>query len=160
MKFSNLMNSLLAILYIMITLLNYGWVLIREVQWFYCTQELLVPAEKFSLSSSLTIGSLLFAGKFDTPKIQSCPKFLVWNSCSKSHISINTWWILTNEGSTEFKLDCVKLKNSYILWIEVINFKLALINFVYFFETPDTVWNALTYLKLTTRYAERKVLKL
>ena len=42
------------------------------------------------------------------------------------------WWILTNEGS-KFKLDCLKFKNSYILMIDVINFKLRLINFVYFF---------------------------
>ena len=45
--------------------------------------------------------------------------------------------LLTNEGS-KFELDCVEFKNSYILGITVINFKLCLINFVYmFFETPS-----------------------
>ena len=34
---------------IYLSLLNCGWLLIREVQWFYWTQELLVPAEKFSI---------------------------------------------------------------------------------------------------------------
>ena len=35
------------------------------------------------------------------------------------------------------KLDCVKFENGYILLIDVISFKLSLINFVYFsFETP------------------------
>ena len=33
----------------------------------------------------------------------------------------------------KFKLDCVKFKNSYILLIDDINFKLCLINFEYFF---------------------------
>ena len=47
-------------------------------------------------------------------------------------ISLNTWWISTNEDS-KFKLDCVKSKNSYILIIKVIKFKLRFINFVYFF---------------------------
>ena len=44
----------------------------------------------------------------------------------------------TNEGS-KFKLDCVQSKNSYISLINVINFKLRLINFVYFFEIPGTI---------------------
>ena len=66
------------------------------------------------------------------PKIQIWSKFLVRNLCSKSHISINIWWIPTNEGS-KFKLDCLELKNIHIIWIKVINFKLSLINFVYFF---------------------------
>ena len=39
----------------------------------------------------------------------------------------------TNEGS-KFKLDCEESKN--MLLINVINFKLRLINFVYIFETP------------------------
>ena len=38
----------------------------------------------------------------------------------------------TNEFS-KFKLDCVKSKNSYILLMDVINFKLRLINFLYLF---------------------------
>ena len=42
----------------------------------------------------------------------------------------NTCGIPTNQGS-KFKLDCVKFKNSYILMIDVIKFKLRLINFVY-----------------------------
>ena len=57
----------------------------------------------------------------------------------KSHISINTLWILTNEGS-KFKLDRVELKHSYILWIKVINFKTRLIDIVYFFEIPSTYY--------------------
>ena len=40
--------------------------------------------------------------------------------------------ILANKGS-EFKLDCVEFNNSYILLINVINFKIRLINFVYTF---------------------------
>ena len=43
--------------------------------------------------------------------------------------------ILTNEGS-KFKLDCIKTKNSYILLIDDINFKLCLIDFVYLFRHP------------------------
>ena len=38
---------------------------------------------------------------------------------------------ITNEGS-KFKLGCVKMKHSYMLWIKVLSFKLRLINFVYF----------------------------
>ena len=34
-----------------------------------------------------------------------------------------------------FKLKCLEVKNSYILLINIINFKLHLINFVYFSET-------------------------
>ena len=62
---------------------------------------------------------------------------LVRNLCSKSHISINTRWIPINEG-LKFKLDCSESKNSHTLWIDVINFKLRLINFVLlFFKTPS-----------------------
>ena len=32
-----------------LSFLNCDWFLIREVQWFYCTQELLVPVEKFTV---------------------------------------------------------------------------------------------------------------
>ena len=35
-------------------------------------------------------------------------------------------------------LDCVESSNSYILFIDVTNSKLHLINFVYFFQTPVT----------------------
>ena len=38
----------------------------------------------------------------------------------------------TNERS-KFKLNCVKLGNSYILMIDLISFKLRLINIVHFF---------------------------
>ena len=34
---------------IILSFLNCGWLLIREVQWLYCIQELLVPVEKFSV---------------------------------------------------------------------------------------------------------------
>ena len=34
---------------IILSFLNCDWLLIREVQWFYWTQELLVPVEKFSV---------------------------------------------------------------------------------------------------------------
>ena len=34
---------------IYLSFLNYGWLVIREVQWFYWTQELLLPAEKFTV---------------------------------------------------------------------------------------------------------------
>ena len=34
---------------IYLSFLNCGWLLMREVQWFYWTQELLVPAEKFTV---------------------------------------------------------------------------------------------------------------
>ena len=44
------------------------------------------------------------------PKMQSWPKFLAGNLCSKSHIFLNTSWIPANEGS-KFKLDCVELEN-------------------------------------------------
>ena len=39
--------------------------------------------------------------------------------------------VATNQGS-KFKLDCVESKNSYIVLINGISFKLRLINFVYF----------------------------
>ena len=57
-------------------------------------------------------------------------KLLFGNSCLKSHISINTCWIPTNE-SLKFKIDCLESKNSYILLIDAISFKLRLISFVY-----------------------------
>ena len=50
----------------------------------------------------------------------------------KSHASFNTSWIPTNEDS-KFKLDCAESENSCILLIDVISFKLRLINFVYIF---------------------------
>ena len=48
-------------------------------------------------------------------------------------MSVNTGWIPTNRD--QHFLDCVETKNCDILLIDVINFKLQLINFVYFFET-------------------------
>ena len=69
------------------------------------------------------------------PKIQSWTKFVALNSCSKSHISLNTRWIPTDEGS-KFKLDYLESKYSYILLIDLINLKFGLINFVYFFRHP------------------------
>ena len=53
-------------------------------------------------------------------KIQSWPKFLARNLCSKSHISLNTSRIPANESS-KFKLDRVEFKNRYISLIDVIN---------------------------------------
>ena len=38
----------------------------------------------------------------------------------------------TNE-CLKLKLECLEIKNSYILLIDVINFKLRLINFIYLF---------------------------
>ena len=67
---------------------------------------------------------------FIPPKIQSWPKFLACNLCSKSHIALKTSWIPANQGS-KFKLDCVESKNSYILLIDIINSKFRLINFAY-----------------------------
>ena len=37
---------------------------------------------------------------------------------------------------SKFESDCIVSKNSYISLINVINFKLRLINFVYFLEKP------------------------
>ena len=39
-----------------------------------------------------------------------------------------------NEGS-KFKLESLEVKDSYIFLVDIVNFKLRLINFVYFFET-------------------------
>ena len=36
------------------------------------------------------------------------------------------------------RLCCVECKTSYILLIDIISFKLCLINFLYFFETPGS----------------------
>ena len=69
------------------------------------------------------------------PKIHCWPKFLAWNSRSKSHISLTTCWIPTSKGS-KFKLFCVELRNKYILMMDVISFKLRLINFVYLLRHP------------------------
>ena len=49
-------------------------------------------------------------------------------------MSLNTSQIQANESS-KLKLDYMEPKNSYILLINVINFKLRLIKFVYIFET-------------------------
>ena len=68
--------------------------------------------------------------KFDTPKNSKLAKISSLNLRSKSRIFLNTWWIQKSDVS-KFKLDCVESKNSYILLIDVINFKLRLINFVY-----------------------------
>ena len=43
----------------------------------------------------------------------------------------------SNKQGLKIKLDRVKSKSSYILLIKVINFKLSLINYVHFFETPS-----------------------
>ena len=47
--------------------------------------------------------------------------------------------LLTSLIPPNFKLDCLESKNSYILLINAVSFKLCLINFVYFFETPGSV---------------------
>ena len=67
--------------------------------------------------------------KFDTPKNSKLAKISSLKIMSKSHIFLKTSWLPTTEGS-KFKLDCVESKNGYILLINVINFKLCLINFV------------------------------
>ena len=79
-----------------------------------------------------------FVEKFDTPNNSKLAKISSLNLCSKSHIFLNTSWIPANESS-KFKLDCVESKTSYILLIDAINFELALIKFVYFFETPHSL---------------------
>ena len=38
-----------------LSFLNCGWLLIREVQWFYWTQELLVPVGKFTVRMSMMV---------------------------------------------------------------------------------------------------------
>ena len=69
---------------------------------------------------------------FIPQKNSKLAKFLAWNSCSESHISLNTWWISANKGS-KFKLDYVEPKNNDILLIDTTNFELRLINFLYIF---------------------------
>ena len=55
--------------------LNCDWLLIRKVQWFYWTQELLVPVEKFSVRMPMMELDLQYSGKF---QIQKRPA-LFWN---------------------------------------------------------------------------------
>ena len=55
---------------------------------------------------------------------------------------------MSTNDSSKFKLDCAKSDNSYILLIDVINFKLRFINFVYFFETPDSIISKVTFKPL------------
>ena len=64
-----------------------------------------------------------FVDKFDTP---NCSKLVKISS------SLNTSWIVANEGS-KFKFYRVESKSSYISLIDVINFKLRLVNFVSIF---------------------------
>ena len=66
------------------------------------------------------------------PKFQSWPEFARLKFMFKNSYLFQYLMDLTNEGS-KFKLDCVKSKNSYILLIDVINFKLCLINCIYIF---------------------------
>ena len=47
---------------------------------------------------------------------------------------------IQKKKGSKFKLDCVELKNSCILLIDIISFKLHLINFVYFFDTPGMIY--------------------
>ena len=46
-------TSLFFIIILFLSFLNCDWLLIREVQWFYWTQELLVPVEKFSVRTPM-----------------------------------------------------------------------------------------------------------
>ena len=64
-----------------------------------------------------------FVDKFDIPK---------YSKLAKISSFLNTSWTVANEGS-KFKLHCVESKNSYISLIDVINFKLRLVNFVSIF---------------------------
>ena len=47
MRYSTLKSSSFIIIYL--SFLNCDWLLIRELHWFYWTQELLVPVEKFTV---------------------------------------------------------------------------------------------------------------
>ena len=73
----------------------------------------------------------------------------------KGYISLNTRWIPTNDGSN-INLECLEVKNSNIFFINIIIFKLYLINFVYFFETTAIFAR---FLKLT-RYFNWKLINL
>ena len=44
-----------------------------------------------------------------------------------------------NKRELKFTLDCLKVENSYMLLIDVISFKVRLINFVYFLETHGSL---------------------
>ena len=78
--------------------------------------------------------------QFDTPKSSKLAKICSLKFvCKKSYLSLNTCWIPTNEGS-KLKLDFVESKNSRVsLMIDVLSFKLCLVDFVYFFDTPG-IW--------------------
>ena len=69
------------------------------------------------------------------PKNSELPKISSLKFMFKSQNSLSNSWIPANKGS-KFKLDYAKSKNSYILLMEVINFKLSAINLVYLIETP------------------------
>ena len=79
-----------------------------------------------------------FVDKYYTPKNSKLAKISSLKFMLKSHISLNTWLISTNEGS-KFKFDPLESKDSYMLWINAINFKLRLITSVYVFEIPGSV---------------------
>ena len=66
---------------IYLSFFNCGWLLIREVQWFYWTQELLEPAEKFS------VRILVVRLELATPRLTSSKAIAV------KELSLSSWWI-------------------------------------------------------------------
>ena len=67
--------------------------------------------------------------KFDTPKNSKLFKISSLKIMFKEPYFSQYFM----DSSSKFELDCVESKNSYILLINVINFKLRLINYVYIF---------------------------
>ena len=82
----------------------------------------------------------------DTLKNSKLAKFSILKSMFKKPYLSQYLWIPTNEGS-KFKLDCVQAKNCYIILMDVINFKLRLINFVYIFSDTWYYQKVLLVLK-------------
>ena len=68
------------------------------------------------------------------PKIPIWSKFLAWDLCWKSYISLSISWIPANEDS-KFKLDCVESENSYILLIDAVNFQSRLTLYIIVFKS-------------------------
>ena len=72
-----------------------------------------------------------FVDKFDTPKYSKLTKISILKFMFNKPY-LNTSRIPANEG-LKSKLDCVESKNSCVLLINVINFKLSLIILYTFF---------------------------
>ena len=77
-----------------------------------------------------------FVDKFDTSENSELPKISSLKSMFiKQYLS--QYLIDSNKLDLKVKLNSVASTNSHILFIDLIKLKLRLINFVYFFETPD-----------------------